>query len=342
MKYNQIIKNINCFYITENCATITCIQGKDCFTCLKKKQYERASRNINHDTTEIKLTAHTVDDNFEYQIEKIIFVNISKYFQPLIKWKGYSNKYNSIYNIKKNDNIKIKQEFYDLYQKEQNNSFVFIRHRDSIFSVPAVLNSEGKFLLYDFEYQTYHISIEGATFEPSTNQHKNKADYYYKTFKEVVDEFKHVQRNTGFFIYKNGGNKASKITQFIEFLCFNEYIEPIIKFRINNKTYSSFICNLTIGLVNMDNMNEKDYFYKSDKYNKLVADAKAQYLSNISLNCVPNALNYFFQGNEQEIYFTSTLLEENKCFKQMSPNNMTNFKYLGYKGKEFFRKTLAK
>jgi len=120
------------------------------------------------------------------------------------------------------------------------------------------------------------------------------------TFKEVLDEFKHIQRNTGFFIYKNGGNKAAKITQFKEFVYFNEYIEPIIKFRIISKSYSSFICNLTIGLVNMDCMHEKDYFYKSDKYKKLVADAKAQYLQNISLNCVPNALNYFFQGNEQE------------------------------------------
>ena len=75
MKYNQITKNKNGIFISENCATITCIQGKDCITCLKKKQYARASRNINHDTTEIKLTAHKVDDNFEYQIEKIIFIN---------------------------------------------------------------------------------------------------------------------------------------------------------------------------------------------------------------------------------------------------------------------------
>ncbi len=156
----------------------------------------------------------------------------------------------------------------------------------------------------------------------------------------MLDEFKHIQRNTRFFIYKNGGNKAAKITQFKEFVYFNEYIEPIIKFRINSKSYSSFIWNLTIGLVNMDCMHEKDFFYKY--YKKLVADAKVQYLQNISLNCVPNSLNYFFQGNEQEIYFTSRLLEENKCHKQMSPNNMSNFKYVGYKGKEFFRKTFAK
>jgi len=130
------------------------------------------------------------------------------------------------------------------------------------------------------------------------------------TFKEVLDEFKHIQRNTGFFIYKNGGNKAVKITQFKEIVYFNEYIEPIIKFRINSKTYSSFIWNLTIGLVNMDCMHEKDYFYKSDKYKKLVADAKAQYLQNISLNCVPNALNYFFQGNEQEIWRITNVINK--------------------------------
>jgi hypothetical protein len=85
MKNSQIIKKINCIFISENCATISCIQDKDCITCLKKKQHERASRNINHDTTEIKLTAHNVDDNLEYHIEKTIFVNNTKYFQTLIK-----------------------------------------------------------------------------------------------------------------------------------------------------------------------------------------------------------------------------------------------------------------
>jgi hypothetical protein len=57
-------------------------------------------------------------------------------------------------------------------------------------------------------------------------------------------------------------------------------------------------------------MHEKDYFYKSDKYKKLVADAKAQYLQNISLNCVPNALNYFFQGNEQEIWRITNVINK--------------------------------
>jgi hypothetical protein len=58
------------------------------------------------------------------------------------------------------------------------------------------------------------------------------------TFKEVLDEFRHKQRNTEFFIYKNGGNKAAKITQFKKLFTLMNILSQLLNLEsIANRTH---------------------------------------------------------------------------------------------------------
>jgi hypothetical protein len=62
------------------------------------------------------------------------------------------------------------------------------------------------------------------------------------------------------------------------------------------------------------------------------------------MSCVPNALNYLFEGNQPDSkrYFNYEILRKNTMYNKLGPYNMSNFKYVNFKGKEFVRKTLAK
>jgi hypothetical protein len=56
-----------------------------------------------------------------------------------------------------------------------------------------------------------NLIIDGSIFEHNTNQDKINSVNYYMTLQYLEYKYNYI-KNTVFFTFKNGGNKAEKIT----------------------------------------------------------------------------------------------------------------------------------
>ena len=315
------------------CPAIKCITDNEDMFIKSKNEYQSAFNRINFNNSDEKAT------NIE-EIEKIIFVDDSNRLEPLIKFKNQPSNNNFIYRPYLNNNKPLGEEFYTRYRQDQYNSYQFIRHRDSFFYLPAIVKENGDYLLYDVEKQTYRLLIKGE--RVSDSKSNGRSDFEYINIVDLNEKFMN-RRNNSFFIYSNGFKNVKSIDHFNKFIyisCKN-FLEPIVNFRIKNKTFYSFMCNMAICIANKTEMRAEDNFYNSKIYKDLLESVNNQHFKDSIDDCVPNALNYLFQDTTER-YFNKEILEQNRMYNKYGPYHICNFKYVNFKGKEFVRKTLAK